>query len=112
MERKHTPGPWTLAMHSEGDETLDVIVDGSECFEHGITRAIWIAQCDAACLAGEPGMNEANAWLIAAAPDLLAACEAVLAVMTGPEYGGAPGTIEAARLARAAIAKATAGGGP
>ncbi len=59
---EHTPGPWHLqelpyddAFRISGESTLHLTV--TECADGYI-----------------PGQNEANAHLIAAAPDLLAAC--------------------------------------
>lgn len=43
------------------------------------------------------------------AKTLIAACDAALAVMTGTEYGGAPGTSDAVELLRKARAKARGG---
>ena len=54
---KHTPGPWSLADHSLGVEIMHTRQDGlSEAH---------------ACLHGSYNTSEANARLIAAAPDLL-----------------------------------------
>lgn len=99
---KHTPGPWHLS--SKGD--------GRTYVEGGDTAD------DIACLLMDHAQSEnnANARLIAAAPDLLAACKAIIA--THPKHHwriGSPGSVarmeqeeqEAAiELARAAIAKA------
>lgn len=86
---KHTPGQWRL-------DALTIIGDSGEgqhpvAFADGPTMAI----------------SDANATLIAAAPDLLAACEALLA-------GHVVGFTHAERVAaiaaaRAAIAKAKGG---
>ena len=57
----HTPGPWTAVDFREHHIVSDKY-DGSICFVYPKR--------------GVP--NEANAHLIAAAPDLLAACEAAL----------------------------------
>ena len=92
---KHTPGPWT--MHPRFD-------DGAE------VRAIApVAWCSVASTVGSSGDQSidaaearANARLIAAAPDLLAALDRLERLS-----GSAMGTDDPARVfARAAIAKA------
>jgi hypothetical protein len=92
MEAKHTPGPWCIDPHQSPEQPLTVF-DGPNC---GTLIAI---------VSGDPDEpeNEANAKLIAAAPDLLAALERIAAIkVTG--YDGDYG-IQA--IADAAIAKAT-----
>jgi hypothetical protein len=85
MNTKHTPGPWVL----RDGTPLFRVVGG----EHRTTVAGDIS-------------NDANARLIAAAPDLLAALEAIEAY---EDSEPAPGTREAeiSAMRRAAIAKAT-----
>ena len=61
----HTPGPWETSVNDEGQ--WDV------CAEGGGDMVADLADC--------PESAEANARLIAAAPDLLAALKAVLATM-------------------------------
>ncbi len=95
-ETKHTPGPW--ALHA------DHAINGG--------HQIWGDGCLVADVA-----TDANARLIAAAPDLLAAlegCRAALATLSGPRRDLADWHRQnVARLAtaevaaRAAIAKAT-----
>jgi hypothetical protein len=63
----HTPGKWVVAVHPQGLVKV-------ECG----TRVI----CDG--FAGE----EANARLIAAAPELLAACREALALLENPDADG------------------------
>ena len=91
---KHTPGPWTV-----GPDGMDVIGDGSPVCHLGQYGEIkpW---------RGCKNLN-ANARLIAAAPDLLEACKA-LAAYVAQEIGVpldecVSGPIG---IARAAIAKA------
>lgn len=71
----HTPGPWMCnrdAFHQEGQERWFVgTVDGSR----------YVATCDAT------KGNKANARLIAAAPDLLAACKDAAIAMVGGKTG-------------------------
>jgi hypothetical protein len=108
---EHTPGPWTLLIHVEGDPVLNVIRDGTEKYRGSITSAKWIAELDADSLDGECGENEANARLIAAAPDLLAACEAVLSNLDHlSDVWGQEGVTRTVQdRLRAAIAKAKGG---
>lgn len=98
MTTKHTPGPWT--MHPRGE-------DGAEV--RAITSVAW---CGIASTHGASGSQviradeaQANARLIAAAPDLLAACEAIIDAATP----WAPDT-PALMMVRAAIAKAKGDG--
>ena len=75
MSEKHTPGPWGVIAQSEMPESLRLLhVDGSE----------------------------ANARLIAAAPELLEACRNAKEVFD--QWDGKPGKIE--QRLDAAIAKA------
>jgi hypothetical protein len=89
-ETKHTPGPWTAEMGA-----------GKGAWVKGSTGE-WSAL---ACGDTDESAN-ANAALIAAAPDLLSACRAALAAFDGSniriaaEYVGAVGEL------RDAIAKA------
>lgn len=78
----HTPAPWRFSPHEDGCPIVGAdnvricdmdcvdyydIVDNSETGEGQAAVAEYEAQ------------NEANAYLITAAPDLLAACEGILA---------------------------------
>jgi hypothetical protein len=84
---QHTPGPWFSA---DTHECPDVMADGG--FLIAKTRGI---NC------------EANARLIAAAPDMLAALEAFVGSRKGDGMGWTLDSLEA--LAREAIAKAKGG---
>ena len=66
---KHTPGPWHLINTDGGDITVS--------YSDGVVRS-HVARCYRQALAEEHGTLEGNARLIAAAPDLLAACKRVL----------------------------------
>lgn len=74
-EANHTPGPWEYLYAGKCNEPHTVMGpasgDGSRT---SIAHSAWTRPCD-----------EANMRLIAAAPDLLAACEASLALLT--KYG-------------------------
>lgn len=64
---KHTPGNWIA--ESDG-EYWNVIVEGGEGFGREIVGCEGLYRCD--------GSDEANARLIAAAPDLLMALKAIV----------------------------------
>lgn len=84
---QHTPGPWRIYKRS-------AIIHGPDGHEVALAR----------CLAWPDPQAEANALLIAAAPDLLEACKAM---ETAQSMGLS--SADAIRLARAVIAKATGG---
>ena len=98
MSAKHTPGPWltdrnnvhtgqiATVHHCIGNDWIEIWTD--KWLETGL---------------GE-GEQEANARLIAAAPDLLAALQSVLANSLDSQ-----GLADAHKQARDAIAKATGG---
>ena len=68
--RLHTPGPWTV---DYTDDNLRIYVGDLLIAEvNGSTEHIEVRGLD-------EETTEANAWLIAAAPDLLAALERILA---------------------------------
>lgn len=91
MSTKHTPGPWKVKPfeNEQGDFNIDS--------EYGYHIAETIG--------GLGNEEEANANLIAAAPDLLESLQAMVAMMdSGDEHGaGSPWHIKAT----AAITKAT-----
>lgn len=66
---KHTPGPWRIKKQKNGRDFEVIGADGFFIFE-----------TDVAMFDGE--MEEANARLIAAAPDMLEALEAAARVMS------------------------------
>jgi len=92
---KHTPGPWTYSRWDESRGTSFYIAqaDGAPYTPNYSDVATLVAET---CLGEQVSIQEANARLIAAAPDLLRALECLL------EMGHA----KAGDLARAAIAKA------
>ena len=68
MNTAHTPGPWNW--------------DGNVCDYDATQEAPWLVHADnyPPILGGQiKCVNEADARLIAAAPDLLAACQSVIA---------------------------------
>ena len=98
MNMKHTPGPWEIDTDTRPAEI---------CTIHGVTPQGedgqgWVYVRGALGRWDDtPKERMANARLIAAAPDLLAALDALLL-----DIGGAS-SLPGAVMARAAIAKAT-----
>jgi hypothetical protein len=103
---KHTPGPWRVTNNPDGvyHDTMSLVVTdkGEVCGPRQIRLQA-------------PGDVEANARLIAAAPDLLAALKALLVMCHSPEPVKLDEALtwrendeRAEAMARAAIAKATA----
>lgn len=95
----HTPGPWIAERNHDGDWVISQPGNDGQVV---------------CCLRGCDGPEwEANARLIAAAPDLLAACNSALAGFAGVEAGmGAPGMLAdcaSVTQLKAAIAKAEGG---
>ena len=92
-ESKHTPGPWIATASDNGEWGVDA-------------ASGWGIATVAGSAGYGPGNDEsdANARLIAAAPDLLAACKALYA----QHKPGKGQCCEAADMAFAALAKAGA----
>ena len=88
MSAKHTPGPWRF----DGDWWRRPTIYGGKVEVATINKA-WFPERD-----GRGGEQEANALLIAAAPELLEALELVVTRCGPHSTDGA--------IARAAIAKA------
>jgi hypothetical protein len=103
MTTKHTPGPWTRAKEPIGD--MDMVGPNGECIIGGCGCCGSPFGVD-----GDPDSTDANAHLIAAAPDLLEALEAAYMILNSLDPEDSPGGRQ--RLAdtlatiRAAIAKA------
>jgi hypothetical protein len=74
---KHTPGPW------EAVKTKTRAGESAYYIEETSQRAV-VATVPVCC-----GWESANAGLVAAAPELLAACEAIRDCFT-PELSGSP----------------------
>lgn len=94
---KHTPGPWALGeLLDPGDNTKHVAIIQRE----GVTQG-------AVCLVSSVNLfdaqDAANAHLIAAAPELLAALRRLVSAYS---YDNIPSVADALREARAALAKA------
>jgi len=92
---KHTEGPWKLRPYTKAGETEYLIDTGD-----GWTTAKVYATI--------PGEDEANARIMTAAPDLLAACRATLAHMYDDEID-APTAAQLTEQLTRAIAKAEGG---
>lgn len=102
-EAKHTPGPW-VKCREDGDHRSFYVFTKEQI-------DAWPAQGDSMdyCIA-MAGLNhdnfEANARLIAAAPELLEALQAMQSSFHGVEWME-PHMHQASEMARSAIAKAT-----
>ena len=107
-ETKHTPGPWALSRD---------VGDGEVCTVYGCTGGHIYIVGNREYLGREiedlSAEADANARLIAAAPDLLTACKAALKYIPGSEvHSWPPGFAlkdDSLKLLRAAIAKAEGG---
>lgn len=108
---KHTPGPWTVEEYGDADSPSLVI------HKDGVTRVCFLATPGSH---GDQAKIEADAHLIAAAPDMLAALRAASGYLlnakidleTGAPKRTALGTIDGGiKVVAAAIAKATGTGG-
>jgi hypothetical protein len=100
MSTQHTPGPWTLDLGNIGIDMKNHV--GVDAPDHGgIAQVVWVMDDDASEGKNTPTC-EANARLIAAAPDLLEALQDALCALEccGKDY-------PAASKAQEAIAKAT-----
>lgn len=103
MSARHTPGPWFIEETPESDSgSFLIISDGAP---------EWIVAETARGIPGNP--DEANARLIAAAPDLLAALKAAVDCGMVPTSSVSDGgaakyvhQVAVADMIRAAIAKA------
>jgi hypothetical protein len=79
-ETKHTPGPWRISESGIGFE-VEAVIDGHQ---HTIAQSQQLRSTDRDTIHVE---RKANAVIMAAAPDLLAALEVAWAVMDeGPEH--------------------------
>ena len=111
----HTPGPWKAIIHETHDYFPSVQLGPTLPYEDGSGESVQeiIVNCGPTpemVAAGEGSgstteTTEANARLIAAAPDLLEACKAMLHRFGHLDTDA--GKREATGEARAAIAKAT-----
>jgi hypothetical protein len=96
MTRKHTPGPWLInerVKTARLDNALMVRPADHHNYEYGATAII--------------ATSEADARLIAAAPELLAALQQMIEVFLDTDGSFGADETEAMETARAVIAKAT-----
>lgn len=108
----HTPGPWVLEINKDGgDWQYNIRTEKPHNPAGTIGKHIATANQYMRSECGNHLVVEHNARLIAAAPDLLAACNLMMeaqAMQQGKRDGGTMGFISIAiDAARAAIAKAT-----
>ena len=92
MNAQHTPGPWSLGTKDCGGYPLMSETEGHFC-----------DICDVC----EGNESQANARLIAAAPELLAACKRLMDTVALNLDDTDPQDVEACQMAQDAIAKAT-----
>jgi hypothetical protein len=102
---KHIPGPWRVFNHSWSDTSI--LADG---FDHGICL-LDINHATEESQEADEAVMAANARLIAAAPELLAACQAIVEYQRLAEsdetYGLLNAYAKAFEASIAAVAKAT-----
>ena len=108
MNTKHTPGPWAayLSRHSPQSKPHRFRIEaGQDCV------AVSAKYGEDSGAIHDRDIMAANAALIASAPELLAALEAIISGWDSPTYGDDAAKIDhcfdAIEQARAAIAKAT-----
>lgn len=94
MDTKHTPGPWSVSKskHMGGEHVVATLAEDRD------DRALVVHAPH-----GNADQDDANAYLIAAAPELLAALQRYVNCDKARDVSGDT----PARQARAAIAKAT-----
>lgn len=103
MSGKHTPGPWTTDKADHDAPYQDIKIKAGK---HHTVCTVWI---DDAPVHDFNSLQEANARLIAAAPDLLEALRKVVALWDHHASAHGDGIIYPLHeAARAAIAKAEA----
>ena len=102
----HTPGPWWARKNSAGDWDVQTLRDSYPDMPEGSDTGAYIASVyNDTTDSRTRGKNEANARLIAAAPELLDAANAALDAMTD-ERADDEYKKMAVSLLRAAITKA------
>lgn len=101
--RKHTPGPWHIS-GKHGNLRTEVVSGGRAIAAVWTHQSVPVDVTDPQRGNTEQPLEEGagNLRLIAAAPDLLAACNAAMDAMIREDFG----TLTLVPLIRAAIAKA------
>lgn len=79
----HTPGPWQAVDQHPSHPGIEIEIKGHPDYPHG--GAYHVAQVN--CVLTTPDVTVANAHLIAAAPELLAALEFALEFLTANDDG-------------------------
>lgn len=74
----YTPGPWKMTKRKAGDKRIFIDAKGD---------GYALLRCEVDCDDCDTPTAIANARLIAAAPDLLAACKAITAALGDAEWG-------------------------
>lgn len=97
MSPAHTPGPWEAVPPDGGAPTAKDLWELAQ--RHGLQSDYWFIRGPGDDVHGH--MSEADARLIAAAPELLEALDAILNALPSAT------THPAIKMARAAMAKAT-----
>lgn len=103
MSNKHTQGPWTLTADPLHFHSLTTVIGGKASHQKNGPPQQMIVQVGGFA---EWKEAEANARLIAAAPDLLVALQEIVAAADGAGWSQLDATLA---KARAAITKATGG---
>ena len=98
---KHTPGPW---IHFFKNKYLEWHV-GLPCGPSSDAPNMNIALCPDGVPGSDLNESEANARLIAAAPELLEALKELVSYAEHPDFDGAPSDASLAK-AKAVVAKA------
>jgi hypothetical protein len=101
MEAKHTPGPWHIV---DNGHWFDVVVPWKD--NPDVVADYCPKICEVHYRSNDDIVGASNVNLIAAAPDLLEALQAIIPDAIGNHIGG-PDTQARIDAARAAIAKAT-----
>ena len=98
MNTAHTPGPWFIGMRSGANSNVIYAHDGKDQFYDTSVCSVYGLFLNTDIENQKDGEGLANARLIAAAPDLLAALKNFV--------DGCSVNVNAVEVARAAIAKA------
>ncbi len=108
-ETKNTPAPWWIA-NQDAFNPITFVLARAEIGNLIVSQVYRIETEQQKDLTKVPDETNANAQLISAAPDLLAACEALLKMDTDPDFNSFDGSRESIlRNAEAAINKARGG---
>ncbi len=104
MNTNHTPAPWIICECEDNDAILSIEQDGSKLIDEDPSI---IAEVDLQGDGITPEIGRANARLIAAAPNLLTACQRILQSIEWRDTYDRMTPEEQAATLRAAIAEAT-----